>query len=801
MKNIKDVLNASNQILFICSEDMKQSILLEKEQLGFFSDVKYLTKEGLLKQLTFSYKTHARLILSKHFNISIEHSEQILSVLPFLYLNKAKNHRLFSYFDFLFNHGLLEFLNFKSLYKFYDVYLLDDLDPIILKTLQEQAKNVYFLDLNVTQQSPYSLMAFSTMADEVNYVCDKIARLIDSGIEPHLIKVHATSGYMTYIELIFDQFNLAVNNKYGYHLYQIDITKDIINHLETTSENNFDTLFKINDLLLNKYLDYSNEAHDVYQKLMSILNNYLQVDLLYKDMLADIIYTFKHTRLNYPDYKNGITVGNILPMPESKDMHVFVLGLNASEIPTVYTNNGFLDDNEKIVLGIYTSYDDTVNSKKTTLNALNSINHLYISYKESTPQGEAFSSYIIDEIKRKKHVQTVVLNKVRYAPLLDKIKLKLMLENFETYGIKDAHFDIFYRQKSLHSQQSYDPSFNGINNFDVSNSLNNFSFTKLNDYFLCGYKFYLKHILNLPEDFRQTNSLHIGNFFHDVLKDYMSIDESSNQIEKMLTAYLQDNELELSTVFFLQESLVQLKNVIKHIKEIEKRSDYVLYQTELEINMPIHANKTYNLIGKIDKIMKHQAYDEKIYIVDYKTGSALKPIDYIFDGINSQLLFYLLFLKKNLFSSPYFTGFFYQNIYTNVLNTVPGKTYEDIQKNHYSLQGYKINDVNQIRDIDPLFDTLETISKTGIKKDGSLTKTAWTFDHNKLSFVLDDFETLIINSIRKIENGQFEINPVIGTNVDSCNYCSFRDICYLNKAKRTLEKNNPFGGSDNEDSQ
>ena len=83
------------------------------------------------------------------------------------------------------------------------------------------------------------------------------------------------------------------------------------------------------------------------------------------------------------------------------------------------------------------------------------------------------------------------------------------------------------------------------------------------------------------------------------------------KLKKMLTAYLQDNELELSTVFFLQESLVQLKNVIKHIKEIEKRSDYVLYQTELEINMPIHANKTYNLIGKIDKIMKHQAYDEK----------------------------------------------------------------------------------------------------------------------------------------------------------------------------------------------
>ena len=64
--------------------------------------------------------------------------------------------------------------------------------------------------------------------------------------------------------------------------------------------------------------------------------------------------------------------------------------------------------------------------------------------------------------------------------------------------------------------------------------------------------------------------------------------------------------------------------------------------------------------------MTHQSFDEKVYIVDYKTGNALKPLDYIFDGINSQLLFYLLFLKKNHFDSPFFSGFFYQNIYSNI---------------------------------------------------------------------------------------------------------------------------------------
>ena len=111
----------------------------------------------------------------------------------------------------------------------------------------------------------------------------------------------------------------------------------------------------------------------------------------------------------------------------------------------------------------------------------------------------------------------------------------------------------------------------------------------------------------------------------------------------LLEKYIDEHSPDISSVFFLMVKTVMLKT-------IESRSDYVLYQTELEINMPIKTTTTYNLLGKIDKIMKHQLFEEKVYIVDYKTGNAVKPLDYIFDGINSQLLFYLLFLKKKPFS-------------------------------------------------------------------------------------------------------------------------------------------------------
>ena len=203
----------------------------------------------------------------------------------------------------------------------------------------------------------------------------------------------------------------------------MDITKDIINLINHSLESNMDTLLKINEFLVDGFLNYSNESHDVYQKIMTVLNGYLLQDLPFNQILPDIIYTFKHTLLSYPTYKEGILVGDVITQEMTEDMHVFVLGVNAAELPAIYTDNDFLSDKNKRLLGLFTSYENTHNLRYKITKNMNAINHLYLSYKETTPQGEAFLSFIVDDINRKKSLLNQSINHRRYSLLHDKITL------------------------------------------------------------------------------------------------------------------------------------------------------------------------------------------------------------------------------------------------------------------------------------------------------------------------------------------------------------------------------------------
>ena len=269
---------------------------------------------------------------------------------------------------------------------FYDVFILETLDPILFKSLNKVASSVNLIEDYTIISTPYQLIPCQTMSDEISYVANQISSLIDEGISPNQIKIHAAASYLSLIQIIFEQFNLVINNTYNYQLYQLDITKDTLVLLSHYNEN-LDTLLDINDFLLEKYLDHSNESHDVYQKLMTVLNGYLQQELLFKDILEDIIYTFKNTNIHYPTYKEGIQTGDVLNHQITLDTHLFVLGLNASEIPKIYTDNDFLSDVEKTLLGIFTSYDQTRILKLQIVKQLNTINHLYLTYKSTTTQG------------------------------------------------------------------------------------------------------------------------------------------------------------------------------------------------------------------------------------------------------------------------------------------------------------------------------------------------------------------------------------------------------------------------------
>lgn len=798
MNAFKDLLENKQKTLVILDLSKKNDYLKQKETMPFFVSVKFLSTTDLIQALSFSYHKTTRLFVSKHLNVNSETADLYLNVLPFYYLNQSLPPFYQALFDELIKNNLLHLSDFKSRYDGYVILLTDSVEPIVLMTLNRLGFEVILPTNPNNQTNDVHLIKALHAKDEVNQVFEQIARKLDFGVNINQIKLIADQTYHSLLEVYSELYQIPVSISKNTSLVQFQLTKDVLNKIAVLSGNNTEVLTQIKDYIVSYSFHQSTKLDELKETILSELNDYLLSSYNYRDCLDELYYHFQKTALKSDILEDVIQVVSI-NYPFLEDHIVFVLGFNAGAYPTITLDNDFLSDEQKKSLNLLTSIEKTQTNKKQLIHSLSSIKHLTISYKVESPQGEAYPSFILQTLPRKIKTLAPEFSTDRYSIRKDKLSYKALLDTYHLYGIRSPLLESFEREKELQLPKSYDPTFKGFNDPTFINQLTTLSFTKLNDYFLCGYQFYLKHLLNVKTSFEESTQLHLGNFFHEVLKDYQQINNQKD-INDYLTAYLFNHQLTLEQQFFLKESIIQLEQVLTFIKTLEARSSYLLYQTELEVSMPFESKQTYLLLGKIDKILRHHEFSEKIYVVDYKTGNAIKPLDYLLDGFNSQLLFYLLFLKKNHFESPYFSGFFYQNIYTNVLKKEEGKTYEELQKEAYQLSGYKLNDLRSITEIDPLFQTENTLAKTGVNKDGSLKKSAWVYEHQMLSTVLDDFEALLLKTIKKIEAHDFDINPKIASSIDSCKNCAYRDICYLNKPKTLLEKNNPFERGDDLDS-
>ena len=374
--------------------------------------------------------------------------------------------------------------------------------------------------------------------------------------------------------------------------------------------------------------------------------------------------------------------------------------------------------------------------------------------------------------------------------IYNKLRLAEKLDLYHLYGEKDdvlsklfTHYDIPYN--------TYSNTFTGINNDTYLTHLPyplKLSYTSLNSYNECSFKYYIKYVLKLDK-YEDNFAAFIGSMYHRILQIYQ---RTNFDFETEYRKYLETRELTLKEKLLLMRIKKDLTNLIETLKQQQLLTGYdeALYEKKIDVELDKKVSVIFT--GTIDKIMYYQKIEDTYFtLVDYKTGfidTHIEPMKY---GLHMQLPVYLYLIHySKVFTNPIFTGIYYQNILFNYPTWSGKKDKDQIYKENLMLQGYSTEDTSVLARFDSTFEKSEYIKSMSYTEEKGFGTYAKTISDNMLYDLVQYTKKHISEKTDDILDSKFDINPKVyaGKNI-ACDFCQFKDLCFMKeKDQKYLEK-------------
>ncbi len=757
----------TDNTLLVVPNDIKEDIILEVTEEKPLVNIKYISLENLRRSF-FEYDEKAIYYLMKHYNLKYEVA--LIYLDNMLYLKKK------SYDSEKLNNLLKLKVEVKNLIKtrkinFDNIVVYGyDLSNFDLELLKDKKITM------VKDKGSYihnCVYEFKTINEEVEFVFDKIAELIKQGIGINKIKLMGvTNSYYSILKRMGYFYNIPISIPNDINLYQTTIGKYFIDNLSDT----------VIDEIKEKFTN-----QDIINKVIDIYNKYIEYDI--NDIKDLIIYDLKHTKIKNKELKNSVKLISF-DSKVSDDDYVFILGFNYGSIPVIYKDEDFFNDEEKKLLGLFTSQELNKLEKMKIIDKINSIKNLYITYKLQDNKEKYLISNLNEELNLK--IIKDYKSSFNHSDLYNQIVLSSSLDKLIKYGVKDENlvylnnYDLNYRK--------YDNKYNKIENEDLLKYLNDnllLSYSSIDNYYKCSFRYYLNNILKVNK-FEETYQTVLGSLFHYVLSKAFTDDFD---FEKEYQTFLDNQKYQFNNkeIFFIEKLKNELKFIIDTIKKQYQNLNLnqALYEQKIFIDKSTSIKVTF--MGIIDKILYKEEDNQTILcIIDYKTGNPILDIDNTKYGLEMQLPIYLYLSKELKFKNIKIAGFYLQKILNNEINKDNNHSYLELKENNLKLQGYTNDDLNILEKFDKTYENSQVIK--------SLKTTSNGFSHYSKMINDEEIGKLIeivdekINFARdNILNGSFDINPkrLDGENI-GCLYCPFIDICYRQE-KDIVD----IGGDDN----
>ena len=759
--------NIKNETLIITNNSYKKKILLEMSKDEKLYPITFMTLKEFINNYYYSYDEKTIYYLMKKYGYKYDVCKVYLDAMIYLekkeypfkkliFLRELK-HELDSNNLLIYNSLFNNFLRNKDIIlynEFPEKKVLRDLESLRCKFINDKE-----IDKSV------KVYEFDDINLEVQYVFWNISNLLENGVNYNNIKI---------LNLKEEYYNIVERMSY---LYNIPININNTKYIETKIVQEFLMLLKENSLkdslkkIEDKYLkDQDKKSLVIYNRILNTCNKLLFVkeNNIFIEMFSALMN--QNIVIN-----NGIDLINMGDCVNDDD-YVFLMGFEQKYIPKIHKNEKYITDNMKKYISMYTTEEKNILEYKYSKAYFLNIKNLIITYKKNSESGVCYPSNLLEEDCFIKEIDCIN-HKKYYSSRELKLILGKSLDNLRKLGEKDKNLELLYNNVSI-DYNSYDNSYKKIDSSKFLSTLKmpiTLSYTSMNDYYKCAFRYYLNYILKLNK-YDDSIQIFIGNLFHYILS--ICFNDNFN-FEKEYYDYVKRRELTEKEKFFVDNLKQELEYIINIIKDQNLLSELRSYLYEENINVPISDNIIFN--GKIDKIMyKNESEKTYVAVLDYKTGNVDISLKYKEYGIGLQLPTYLYLIKKsNLFKNILFSGFFLQKIINKEIEIKKGKNYRDLKKETLKFIGYSNSDIEILERLDKSYENSEMIKGMKISSSGF-----YHYSNIMSNDEIDNLIKLVEKKIKfaaeKIMNAEFSINPkIIDKDNIGCKNCKYKDICFV----------------------
>ncbi len=786
-KYIKPILiqkfsNQMRKIIFKSFDEVKDDIYTTIDYQMLFHNMKEDTNLEVL-----------RIKLANSYFIQQDSNEPFLHE---LYLYHQNNHLILDE-----NH--LSYYKSKKVY-FVNYYGDDDLINQMLPFLKhyERCFTTNSIDKELT------IFHFENYDDEILEVVNHIAILLNKKVDPAKIVIHKVNkDYLNKLEeyLMIYKIDYIVEGEGSF--FDVDIVKNFFHDLK-----NYEAM-RLNKVLKDYLID--KKDNKIFSKIGKVLEPLIMLDLTINSITLDLIKdVFIHT-IYQEEVTNAIKIENVLNHIYDDDTHIFIMNFSHGEIAHIYKDDTYLNDKIRKNLKLLTSFDRTQIEEKKILDCIHSYESIHLSYSTYCSSKIYMPSNLIKKLA-KKRIVNICDASIHIYHIVNEDMAKMRF--FKAYALYRLYqkktFDYLYGYTYFCADltKRYQSDFNATLDYLALPTLfMELSYTKLNDYFSCPFRFYLKYILNIEEKMEDNNSTFVGRMYHFVLEKVVAkryIDRrTKEEVLENISVYIcdfvknQTYEIKDKLKFYLNKFSEELKIIVEIIMDFMDHSSFEVLGLEQKLEKQLDDYTV--VVGLIDKILKYQEY---YLVIDYKTNP-VHPNWYALDvGLDLQLPLYLYLIKANDPNAK-IAGSYLQSVFRTSLLKYEDKPLSKVMLEQLKYVGYTLQD----RDVILAIDTNALNGSGSLPKQIVFNKGFYknflkkSFTQTQFDAIILYVEKLIFEANKKIRKGLFPILPLTDEKNESvCRYCRLKDLCYRNETmKKVYKKHDDFsylfeGGSDDD---
>ena len=552
-----------------------------------------------------------------------------------------------------------------------------------------------------------------------------------------------------------------------------------------------------NELKLDE-AEYENRMWDKTIELLDELSSLLGCEFVTPIELDEFfVLLLKHTEIgSIPKTNDQVVFGSADRMRTNEIEYAFVIGLNETVFPQQIDNTGLLSYEDRDLLiksGVQMNSDfenEILLEDIFLYRALTTAtSKVYLSCNKSLGVPNVIFNSLLEFANFNS-----LKDDIMFLATTREIAVELLADNYglnseNSYILKKA-LELDGKNNSLLCEMQNATKEKNFNIADTKylkkllGDKTTLSPSQIEKYYKCNFSYFLEYVLKIKNpQVADINAMQAGSYVHYILEN--SIKQNSANLTSLVNEDISEIILKLSQEYIQNvlkgiEITLRLKALIHRlnenildlllfIQEEQMQSEFKPVDFELEISdkgkvkplvFTTQDGKEIKLRGKIDRVdvYKDSNGNSYIRIVDYKTGTTEFKLNNVYNGINTQMLFYLYALQKNasnLYINPQNAGVIY-------LLSDPAPT--STTGKEYKVSGY-------------ILENDDIIEKMSSQKSKKFIPLKSTFTNEKMQEIQNKMGELVIQMAEELQKGNIEAKPLIYDKKTNCSFCEYKIIC------------------------